>query len=121
MKINKRKYFMIILACLIPVLSLSGCLSFRTHPKGIKPFAYEMKNKKYEVVKSSKGQSSGFKLFWFIPVTDKAALERAYATAINKEGGDNLINVRLWHERQYWIVGTIDVLYVEGDVIRYKD
>ena len=45
----------------------------------------------------------------------------AIEQAINSKGGDNLINIKWWLERRYWIVGTVDILYVEGTVIRYMD
>ncbi len=102
-------------------LSFAGCLSFRTHPAGMEPQAYEIKKKNYEIVEHSNGQSSSFRLFWFIPVTDRADFNRAIDNAIHRKGGDNLINVRMWYEKQYWILGTVNVLTVEGDVIRYKD
>ena len=84
----------------------------------MEPQAYEIKKKNYEIVEHSNGQSSSFRLFWFIPVTDRADFNRAIDNAIHRKGGDNLINVRMWYEKQYWILGTVNVLTVEGDVIQ---
>jgi hypothetical protein len=119
MNTRERHTTAILLACITATCFLSGCISHQTHPRGISPHAYTLQQKKYEIIARSRGQSSSFRLFWFVPVTDQAAYERALAAMIHEKGGDNVIHVRSWHERQYWIVGTIDVLYVEGDVIRY--
>ena len=108
------------ISCLsfILLVFLSGC-AFKTHVKGLEPNARPLENKEYEVLETSKAQSSSFSLLWVIPVTIPVDYNTAIDEAINDKGGDNLIDVRCWHEKYYWIVGTVDILHIEGKVIRY--
>ncbi len=101
-------------------LLYSGCLRVHTHLKGIEPNARPIENN-YKVIKETEKIASGFKLLWFFPVTPPPDIQNAIDSAIVEEKGDNIINLRLWHERQYWIVGVIDIITVKGNVIRYTD
>lgn len=105
------------------LLSLSGCISMKTNATGIGQTALPHGGREYEVVGESKGQSSSYKFLWLIPVTPKEDINRAIKQAIGEKGGDNLINVCYWEETQVWLLGlgTVKVLYVQGDVIRYID
>ncbi len=98
----------------------NGCISYKTHMKGIESHAHQIKSK-YEAIKETETSVSGFKLFWFFPVTANPDIQKAIDTAIIKENGDNIIDLRLWSEKQYWIVGTIDIITLQGKVIRYVD
>lgn len=124
-EINKLKStslfpFMIIMILLTAAIFFQGC-TMHTHVKGIEPYVRPLDNKNYKVLETSEGQSSSFHLLWFFPVTTSFDYNEAIDQAINNKGGDNLIDVRFWHKRQYWIVGTIDILYVKGKVIRYEE
>ncbi len=110
----------LILLCLAVLIFFQGC-SLRTHVKGLESNARPLENKEYKVIDIAEGQSSSFHLLWNFPVTLPADYNKAIDEAIDEKGGDNLIDVRYWHERQYWIVGTIDILHVKGKVIRYEE
>jgi len=103
--------------------TFTGCISMGTNPTGLTRTAKTYSGQKYEVIGHSKGQSSSYKLLWFIEVTPKEDMERAVKQAIGEKAGDNMINVCYWEETQVWLfgLGTVKVLHVEGDVIRYKD
>jgi hypothetical protein len=103
----------------ISAVSVSGCLHFNTRVTGIEPQAKSLENQKYTVLGESEGQSSSFNLLWFIPVTPRMNYAAAVDQAVSSKKGDNLIDVRTWKERQVWIVGTVEILYVRGKVIRY--
>jgi hypothetical protein len=106
--------------CIIIPILVSGCLHFNTRPTGIEPQAKSIDNKKYEILGEAEGQSSSFSLLWIIPVTPRIDYDKAVNQAVESRKGDNLIEVRTWKERQVWILGFIEILYVRGKVIRYE-
>ena len=106
--------------CILVSVLLSGCLFFNTRPTGIEPQAKNFDNKKYAILGEAEGQSSSFNLLWVIPVTPRINYDTAVNQAIESRKGDNLIEVRTWKERQVWILGFIEILYVRGKVIRYE-
>ena len=105
----------------MPLLFFSSCLSFHTHARGLAPQSEEFKeNAGYTDLGEAEGKSSQFYLFWLLPVTPRIDFKEAMGEAISsKSEGEALINVRYWHESQYWIVGRIDVLTVKGTVIKF--
>ena len=107
--------------CTIAVALQPGCLARYTGSGGIEPAYRPMEGKKYETVGQAEGESSSFNFFWLIPFTPAHRLEEAVDNAIGEKGGDNMINLRWWFERQYWILGTINVIQVQGTVVRYID
>ncbi len=69
---------------------------------------------------SVEGESSTFMLFNFIPATDPLNAEYAIAMAVQKLEGDTMINIRAWHEINYYsILGRAVVFKVRGDVIKF--
>jgi hypothetical protein len=105
-------------ACLLFIFN-SGCLYFKNHPVGISSQAKESGSLKYEILGDGEGTSSSFTLVWFFPVTSRISYDEAVIEAIRSKGGDNLIDVTSWREKNVYIVGTVDVLHVKGKVIRY--
>jgi len=99
---------------------MTGCIHVQTSARGIQPNAKPMQKDIYQELGPASGMNSGFRLLWFIPVTPCPYADKAVNDAIYSKGGDNLIEVRYWHERQYWLVGTVDIIHVEGVVIRYS-
>jgi hypothetical protein len=118
MKISNPLKVLCLLVC--SALCLSGCLSVRKHAAGIEPLARALEQSDFEDLGESDGESSSFILLWLIPVTRPLSYDAAVDDAISKKDGDNLINVRSWIERQYWVMGTVQVLRVKGSVIRYR-
>lgn len=98
---------------------VTGCLHVQTNARGIQPVARPMQKDTYSELGPGTGMSSGFRLLWFIPVTPCPCANTAVNNAVYSKGGDNLVNVKYWHERQYWLVGTVDIIHVEGTIIRY--
>ena len=107
----------VIIAC---VNFTANCVYMRTQTKGIKDSAEPLESPQYNVLNFTSGKSSSFKLFWFIPVTPEINYNEAVDEAVLSGNGDNLIDVRLYEKRQIWILGTVDILYVEGKAIKYK-
>lgn len=101
-------------------LCLSGCLAIRKHPVGLEPVARTLEQADFDDLGESEGESSSFNLLWLVPVTRPVSYDAAVIDAISKRDGDNLINVRYWIERQFWVMGTIQVLHVRGNVIKYR-
>jgi len=104
------------------VFTLTGCCVYmQTRSKGMEPQVRPLASKKYRVLEYSEGTSSSFNLLWFIPVTQKADFNRAFEEAVYNKNGDNLIEVTWSCERQIWIVGTVDIIYVRGKVIQHVE
>lgn len=106
-------------AVLVCALALPGCLGIQRRAGGIEPLARILETGQYEELGEVEGSSSAFHLLWIFPVTPKADLERAVDDALAAKRADNLIELRWWFERHYWIVGTVSVIYVRGKAIRY--
>ena len=105
---------------IVLILHNSGCICIQTNVAGLEPQARALESGDYVDLGVSEGESSSFHLFWFFPVTTPMDYNLAIEDAISSKGGENLINVRFWIERQFWIVGTVQVLHVRGNVIRYQ-
>jgi hypothetical protein len=105
----------------LSLFAFSSCLGIRTHIKGIEPSARPLSTGKYEVIEPVEFSVSSFKLFWILQVTPDLKVQEIIEETANNKGGDNIIEMQLWHERQYWILGTIDIIHVKGKIIRTAD
>ena len=105
-------------ALLLFCLLFSGCLSFVRHPAGIAPEAFATQGRSYEVLGDAEGYSSSFTLFWLFPF-GQPSVDDAIAEAVRSKGGDNLINVSIYKERDVYITGTVNGVRVTGKVIKY--
>ncbi len=105
---------------LMLVTLMAGCVSVKTNLTGVATNARTMDSMDYEVLGEAEGMHSAFRLFWIFPVTPRADREKAIEEAVASKGGDNLIFVRTWRERQHWVLGTVDIIHVRGSVIRYR-
>lgn len=112
-----RQLLLITLSC---VIVLTGCITTR-HVAGHEPHVRPLKSLQYEIVGEAESFTSNFNLLWFFNVTPLANFDRAISDAINQKNGDDLIDVSWWIERQYWIVGTINIIHIKGKVIKYKE
>jgi hypothetical protein len=108
----------------LPVIAVSvlctGCISFSSHAVGVEASAKLMLSEYYEVLGEAEGISSGFQLFWVIPVVPAATCDEAVDDAVKSKGGHNLIEAVFTRETKVYIVGTVTNIYVKGKVIRYK-
>ena len=80
-----------------------------------------IKGRDYEVLGKAKGKAGGIMLFQFIPIGQNTKIRDAYENAIERLGGDDLINPVI---AESWWWGYIMNGYrvkIEGDVIRYKN
>ena len=103
--------------CCIP-LFIPGCIYVKTHPAGIVPSSQVMASPDYDILGDAEGMSSSFTLLWAIPVTPGVSTDAAFASAIRSKGGDTLLGACIWSEKQIWILGTIETIYVKGTVAR---
>lgn len=104
---------------LLPLI-ISSCITIR-HVAGYEPNVRQLKPNDYGVVGSAEAIASNFNLLWFFSVTPLANFDRAISEAINQKSGDDLIDVSWYIERQYWIIGTINIIHIKGKVIKYKE
>jgi hypothetical protein len=117
-KFLKRIRIVFFLILFLPV-TIAGCLSLTNHAGGIQDSAKETGGLNYEILGDAEGESSSLKLFWIFPVMKDINFDEAVNEAIRKLGGDNLVEVTSWKEKNVYFIGTIDVLHVKGKVIRY--
>ncbi len=96
----------------------AGCVT-SSHVRGIEPSVRPLQRTAYVVLGEAEARSSNFTLLWFFTVTPLPDIDRAVSVAVTAKGGDELIDVRWWLERQYWILGTVNVVHIKGKVIRY--
>jgi hypothetical protein len=118
-RLKSRREFGFCLAMLLLCTVVSGCLYSGVRVSGLEPQAKLMEQRSFSVLGESEGQSSSFNLLWIIPVTPRILYDKAVNDAVGKMRGDNLIDVRIWVERQVWILGMVEILHVKGKVIRY--
>ncbi|MBN2157941.1 MAG: hypothetical protein JW807_01005 [Spirochaetes bacterium] len=109
----------LVISCLLPVIS-TGCLYSHKRVAGLEPHARLIEARNYRVLGEYEAKSSSFNLLWIIPVTPRIDYDRAVNEAVAAMRGDNLIDVRTWMERQFWIVGMVEILHVKGKVIKYE-
>jgi hypothetical protein len=99
----------------------AACLRTYTRGGGIEPNYRPMEGRKYEVVGDASGESSSFYFLWLVPFTPEHRLEEALDAAMAEKGGDNLVGVKWSFERQYWILGTVNIIRAEGKAVRYLE
>jgi hypothetical protein len=112
-----RQLLLITLSCIV---AFTGCIT-TLHVAGYEPHVRPLKSLQYEILGEAESFTSNYNLLWFFNVTPLANFDRAISNAINQKNGDDLIEVSWWIERQYWIVGTINVIHIKGKVIKYKE
>ncbi len=99
----------------VMLLLLSSCYYV---PAGFAPSTTPVESNEFTILGHATGEMSYFSLFGFIPF-GKLNYDEAIADAVGKfEGGRALINVRSRFEVTYVIVGFINRLVVEGDVVK---
>ena len=114
----KRLYALVLCAF---ICSACACLGIQKHAKGIEPSFRPIVDERYEIVEPLELEVSSFRLFWLIPVTPEFKIKDSIMDAVRKKDGDNLIEMRIWFERQYWILGTVDILHINGVIVRYVE
>ena len=119
---QRKYYFFPAGLVLMAVLCLPGisCISTVKRPALIEPAAMPLKDQPYKILGPARGEASSYDFLWFINATGGANMDRAVQEMINARGGDALIDLRVYEERQYWILGTIHILDIEGKVIQYE-
>lgn len=110
----KRK---LVLIALVAAL-MSGCIYM---PSGFAPSSTPVDNKKITVIGHAEGSTGYFSLFSVIPFGSpdyEGAIKDATAS---KPDGSALINVHSYTRFLWVVVGHIQTLYVQGDVVRLSD
>jgi hypothetical protein len=109
---------------LIVISSLSifsGCIYSRAKTAGIEPNVSLLRSSEYEIVGESETQISNMSLLWFVSVTPRPDYNSAILEMVNEKGGDDIIDVRMWIEKQHWVFGTVTIMHIKGRIIKYKD
>jgi hypothetical protein len=100
------------------LMIVPGCIT-RNHFRGMEPSIKPLKSPSYKIIDEAETKVSNFNLLWFFAVTSLPDYDKAILETVKEKGGDDLIDVRWWHERQDWILGTINIIHIKGKVIKY--
>lgn len=105
---------------LLCLLFFTGCLLYKKiHYAGMEPYVRPMKDQPYEVVGEAEAKISNYSLLWAITVTKLPDFDSALMEMASEKGGDDVIDIRYWQEKQHWLVGTVTIIHIRGKVIRY--
>ena len=76
----------------------------------------------YQIIEKAEGEHSQFYFLYIFPVTPHLDMEYALSQAVQKvENGESIVNLKIWHEtHNYFPLGKVSVVKVEGDVIKYN-
>ena len=74
----------------------------------------------YEVLGKSRGRAGSFILFYFIPIGFHGMPRSAYNRAVNRLGGDVLINPVIYESWRWAFIGAVYSIRVDGTVIKEK-
>jgi len=110
----KKEFVLVVLLASL----ISGCIYI---PSGLSPSSTPVDNKKTTVVGHAEGSTGYFSLFCVIPFGSPdytGAIKEATATVPE---GSALINVSAYTRFLWVVVGHIQTLYVQGDVVRLSD
>ena len=110
----KRKLMLVVLVASV----MSGCIYM---PSGFSPSSTPVDNKKVTVIGHAEGSTGYFSLLSVIPFGKpdyEGAIKEATAAVPD---GSALINVRAYTRFLWVVVGHIQTLYVQGDVVRLSD
>gem|GEM_PF-6823401 len=80
-----------------------------------------MKSMEYQTKKPVELKASSFDLFWVWTVTPPADLNRAFDVAMAEHEADNFIQVSWVVEKQFWLVGRVNILRVNAIPIQYME
>lgn len=103
------------------MLLFSGCVSSSYKAGGIKPSFEPIKSYDYTKKEAIMTKTSSFNLFWIWTVTPPGDMNRAIKASLSENEADNLINLTWSIERQYWLVGTVQIIHIKGTPIQYKE
>ena len=117
--ILKKRIATLCLLVLLAVL-MPGCIVYRGyHQWGYEPQVARLKTVRYEVLGHAESKVSNFTLLWVWSVTRDPDYDRAIREMISEKGGDDVIELSFWVDKQHWLLGTVTVMHIRGTVIRY--
>ena len=103
------------LVIVLVALALAGCSGM---PVRLPTPVNQVQGKDYKVLGDSEGSSVGIMLFQVIPIKQNDRFQLAYDEAVQKLGGDRLINVTI-EERWFWAwVLNGYIFTVKGTVVK---
>lgn len=105
----------------ISISFFSGCIYSRARTSSIEPYVSQLRSAEYEIVGEAETMVSNMSLLWVVSVTPRPDYNSAILEMVSERGGDDIIDVRMWTEKQHWIFGTITIMHIKGRVIKYKD
>ena len=114
----KKKHIQAIAFLCSVLICVTGCVR-AYHQWAYQPQVSQLRSSSYEVIGEAESKVSNFSLLWVWSVTDHPDYDRAIREMISEKGGDDVIDVSFWIEKQQWILGTVNVMHIRAKVIRY--
>jgi hypothetical protein len=70
---------------------------------------------------SAETRVSSFNLLWSVGVTGTPDFDRARRELVQSRNGDDIVQVSWYLEKEFWVLGTIDILHIQATVIKYEE
>ena len=90
----------------------------KTQPGGFVPSLNPI-YRSYQILDKAEAKISTFNLFGLLNVTGTPDFERARRELISSKQGDDVIQVSWYLEKEYWLLGTINILHIKATVIKF--
>lgn len=91
----------------------------KTQPGGLVPSLTAI-GKPYKILGSAEARVSTFNLLWSASVTAPPDFDRARRELIQAKSGDDVIQISWFLEKEYWLLGTVNILHLKGTVIKFE-
>lgn len=117
----KRVATTIALLCALLIAACSGnhVGLRRANPGGLQPSLTPIA-RPYKILGAAETSVSSFNLLWSVGVTGAPDFERARRELIQSKNGDDIIQVSWYIEKEFWVLGTIDILHIKATVIQFE-
>ena len=90
----------------------------KTAPGGLVPSLTNL-DRPYTILGTAETRVSTFQLLWLANVSGPPDFERARRELTQQQKGDDVIQVSWYLEKEYWILGTVNILHIKGTVVKF--
>ena len=119
-----RKPSLLVLAVLLGCMLAAGCSANhaglrKTSPGSLVPSLTPI-GRPYKILGEAEARVSNFNVLWVANVTAAPDFERARRELIQSKSGDEIVQVSWFLEKEYWILGTINILHIKATVVKFE-
>jgi hypothetical protein len=91
----------------------------KNSPGGIAPSLSPI-DRPYKILGEAETRVSAFNLLWSAGVSGAPDFDRARRELIQAKSGDDIVQVSWFLEKEYWLLGTINILHLKATVIKFE-